>query len=74
MIYPTLELDGVGAQDTVEVLLTPSNATEALTYTSDHPEIVSVDENGKVTANAVGDAEITVSTKSDESAYRYPDQ
>ena len=65
MIYPTLELDGVGAQDTVEVLLTPSNATEALTYTSDHPEIVSVDENGKVTANAVGDAEITVSTKSD---------
>ena len=46
MIYPTLELDGVGAQDTVEVLLTPSNATEALTYTSDHPEIVSVDERG----------------------------
>ena len=65
MIYPTLELDGVGAQDTVEVLLTPSNATEALTYTSDHPEIVSVDENGKVTAQAVGEAEITVSTKSD---------
>ena len=64
MVYPTLELGGIGAKDTVEVLLMPSNATEAITYTSSHPEIVTVDQNGTVTAQAMGEAEITVSTKS----------
>ena len=38
----------------------PANATYMLQWSSDHPEIASVDDNGYVTANAAGQAVITV--------------
>ena len=48
--------------DIIEIgaVLNPSNAGK-LNYTSSNPDVVSVDENGKITAKKVGEATITVS-------------
>lgn len=44
----------------LEAAVSPENATfKAVTWQSDHPEIASVDENGLVTAEAIGSATIT---------------
>lgn len=47
--------------DSVDIaaILTPANAGK-LTFISSNSSIVSVDENGKITANAIGDANVTV--------------
>jgi hypothetical protein len=45
------------------VYITPSNAdNRSVTWTSDKPNIASVDENGKVTSHAIGEATITCTT------------
>lgn len=49
----------------IEAVLNPSNAGR-LNYTSSNPEIVSVDENGIITAKKIGQANITVSFKGNE--------
>lgn len=61
VIYPTLELNGIGTTDYVETLLTPADASEALEYTTQDTGIIEVDkETGMVTAKAVGQAVVTV--------------
>lgn len=51
-----------GTTSLLSVKLLPEDTTEEakLTYTSDHPQIVSVDQSGKLTANAPGIAVITI--------------
>lgn len=53
--------------DNVDIgaVLNPSNAG-SLNYTSSDPSVVTVDENGKLTAKKVGKANITVSFKGNE--------
>lgn len=54
----------VGASDTLEATVAPAKATnQEVTWTSDKPDVASVDINGKVTANTVGVATVTVKTK-----------
>ena len=50
----------LGATDTLSIIYTPQNTTDAkdVTWTSSNPSVISV-ENGKLTANAVGTADIT---------------
>jgi N-acetylmuramoyl-L-alanine amidase len=57
-----LTLD-IGKSRQLSVNLSPSNITEEpqLQYKSSAPKIVSVDQNGKVTAHSEGSAQITVS-------------
>ena len=51
----------VGEEKDLEVTVIPEDATsKALTYSSSDPSVVSVDENGRLTANSVGSAVITV--------------
>lgn len=50
----------VGETRETSISLTPKHATRySLSYESDNPEIASVDENGKITALATGEAQIT---------------
>ncbi len=49
---------------TLKAVITPNNATnKEVTWKSSDSSVVSVDKNGKVTANKVGTATITVTTK-----------
>lgn len=50
----------LGATDTLSIIYNPQNTTDAkdVTWTSSNPSVISV-ENGKLTANAVGTADIT---------------
>lgn len=61
-----------GTTDSVEANIAPSTATDkSLAYTSDNPDVVSVDESsGAITAKSVGTAVITAKSKdgSDKSA------
>lgn len=49
-----------GSNETLEATVLPSNCTDAITWTSNTPSIATVDNDGKVTAVAVGSAVITV--------------
>ena len=52
-----------GESQTITVTITPSNASnKSYTFSSSNTSIVTVDENGKVTALKSGDAKITVTT------------
>ena len=52
----------IGAEETLEVTVTPENATDkTVEWNSDKPEVASV-ENGKVTAKKEGVANVTVTT------------
>lgn len=54
-----------GETKTVPYSIVPSNFTESYTWSSDNPVVASVDEHtGRITANAVGAATITLMTKS----------
>ena len=50
----------LGATETLSIIYNPQNTTDAkdVTWTSSNPSVISV-ENGKLTANAVGTADIT---------------
>ena len=51
----------LGEQKTIELTVIPEDAVNTnLTFSTSDPSIISVDENGKLTANAVGTAVITV--------------
>lgn len=62
---PVAEIDvaEIGINDIAQITVTASPAVTTdikATFVSDHPEIAKVDENGKVTGVAAGDAIITV--------------
>lgn len=63
-VYPSITLGGIGSTDTLSIIKTPNNATEAIRFVSDNPNVVSVDENGVVTAVGPGTATITVTSAS----------
>lgn len=48
-----------GATETLTAALTPEDATSAVTWASDKPDVASVDNNGTVTAVSTGTANIT---------------
>ena len=58
-----LEL-GVGTIKKLNYTILPVDYTEKVTWSSDHPEIVSVDQEGNIQCNALGDAIITVTSES----------
>lgn len=49
----------VGATRSLKATLLPADSTKRITYSSDAPEVASVDKNGRVTAHQVGEATIT---------------
>lgn len=51
--------------------MTPSDTTDKVTWTSDYPDIVSVDSNGNIQAKKIGIAKITATTTSGIKTYRY---
>lgn len=58
-----LPLD-VGKSETLAATITPNNATnQNVTWESSNPSVATVDESGKVTAVAPGEATITVTTE-----------
>ncbi len=56
----TIEFVNAGDTWTIVVRPTPSNTTDAITFESSAPEVVTVDENGLLTAVGGGEATITV--------------
>lgn len=58
-----ITLTSAGQTQQLQATVQPSNATnKSLTWESDHPEIASVDQTGRVTAKTEGTATITVKT------------
>lgn len=57
-----------GETTTVDYSITPSNFTEDYTWSSDNPSVASVDSKGRITAKAMGSANITLMTKSGKKA------
>ena len=55
----TLDLSG-NKQDTLTATVKPAYTTDSVQWSSDNETVVTVDENGKVTAVACGNANITV--------------
>ena len=55
----TIELVNVGATETLIPTKLPSNCTYEISYVSDKPNIANVDNNGVVTAKAIGNCVIT---------------
>ncbi|MFV0330185.1 MAG: Ig-like domain-containing protein [Dysgonomonas sp.] len=54
----------IGETETLIATIVPSNATnKKVTWSSTHPEIVSIDANGKITALKAGEASILVKTE-----------
>ncbi len=51
--------------------MTPTDTTDKITWTSNYPDIVSVDSNGNINAKKVGIAKITATTTSGIKIYRY---
>lgn len=59
----SITLTSVGQTQQLQATVQPSNATnKSLTWESDHQEIASVDQTGRVTAKTEGTATITVKT------------
>ena len=56
-----------GQSETLTATVTPNDATnKKVTWSSDKPEVATVDANGKVTAEGEGEATITVTTEDGE--------
>lgn len=59
----------IGNSDTLTANITPSNATnKSVTWSSSNSSIISVDNSGKVTAKAIGNATITAKTANGKEA------
>ncbi len=63
MVFPNMVLDGVGTSERIDVLVNPEGYSERLIWESSDSTVVSVDEEGTVTARAVGTATITVTAE-----------
>lgn len=58
-----------GEAKTVQVALNPVNSTDRFTWSTDNSAVAGVDENtGRITANAIGTANVTVMTDSGKTA------
>lgn len=57
---PAEPLSAVGEQFALNVVTTPEDTTDAVTYVSDNEGVATVDENGVVTAVDLGEAVITI--------------
>jgi uncharacterized protein YjdB len=58
-----LFLKGITIEEALTATIEPANATnKGVTWASDNPDVATVDNNGKVTAVALGMAKITVTT------------
>ncbi|MGN1031152.1 MAG: Ig-like domain-containing protein, partial [Butyricicoccaceae bacterium] len=58
----------VGGSETLTAKVTPAEDAAEVTWTSSNPEVAAVDENGTVTAQSVGTAEITATASNGASA------
>ena len=58
----------VNQTETLQATVLPQGADQTVTWSSDKPDVAEVDENGKVTAKALGEATITATTPNDLSA------
>lgn len=59
----------IGNSDTLTPTIVPNNATnKSVQWTSSNPNIISVDNAGKVTAKAIGSATVTVKTANGKTA------
>ena len=56
----TVVLEYVGQELRLQVTRTPEDTTEVIRYSTDSPEVVTIDQTGKMTAVAEGEATITV--------------
>lgn len=70
IILPTSYIDlSLGYSTTLSYTLSPGNATGVtLSFSSSADDIVSVDQNGKITAKAVGSANITITSNNGKTA------
>ncbi|MCD8328224.1 MAG: Ig-like domain-containing protein [Ruminococcus sp.] len=59
---------GVGETYTLKTQLTPSNASDVMTWTSSNTSVATVDSNGKITANSTGVSIIRVKLANGETA------
>lgn len=59
MVFPNLNIAGIGVEEELRLLKSPVNATEKVIFTSSNPEYVSVNENGVIKTVAPGTAVIT---------------
>jgi hypothetical protein len=67
-IATTARLDEIGDTKTLTYIIEPSNATDrTLTWKSGDTSVATVDKNGKVTAVAPGEAEITATSSNGKS-------
>lgn len=57
-----LTFNVIGAHTVINLIKTPATATDEIIWTSSNPEVVTVDQTGKVTAVSEGTAVITVAS------------
>lgn len=57
-----------GETTTVDYTIAPSNFTEDFAWSSDNPSVAAVDSNGRITARAMGTANVTLMTRSGRKA------
>jgi len=67
MIYPQIVLSGIGATAQAEVVTDPPEGEGSLLWSSDNPDVVTVDGHGRVTAEAFGEATVTAVSRKDGS-------
>ena len=57
-------INGIGTTESIDLILTPENASEKIVWNSSDTEVASVDEEGNVTTKAVGETVITAVSQS----------
>lgn len=67
-VNPTSATLSVGKGFTIKTIISPASAKTDLTYSSSNNKVVSVDENGKVTAIGSGTATVTVKSENGKTA------
>ncbi|MBO5037774.1 MAG: Ig-like domain-containing protein [Clostridia bacterium] len=65
--YTNIHLS-LGQQEKLKAILTPSDSNDRITWSSQYPQIVSVDQNGNITALQSGIVKITATTSTGKTA------
>ena len=68
MVSPTNVALNLGQSVQIKATLTPGDATDTVTWSSQYPSIVSVDQNGNITALQSGTVKITATTSTGKTA------
>lgn len=63
MVFPEIQIAGLNQKKQIRTVLRPVNCKDTIYWTSNHPEIAEVDNQGIVTTAAVGTAEITAANE-----------